>query len=119
MFGLEHPSRGLGIGVCPTSIFGVHGQVKNSMSNDTSISNVTETSTTDLAKKYEETKIDLSQTQAQLGETKTKLWQTQAQLGEIKIELSQTKVQMGTLYKFLPEKFGSDLPNFNQDISHP
>ena len=35
---------------------------------------------------------------------------------EIKEKLAQTQNQLTTLYKFLLEKYGSELPTFNQDM---
>ncbi|KAF7842514.1 uncharacterized protein G2W53_004812 [Senna tora] len=103
MFGLEHPRRvrGLGVGACPSKVFGLQGQVVGSVrtSNSSDNNNQTHVRIEDLVKQVNSLQDNLVGYQ------------------ETKLELSQTQAKLTTLHKFLQDKFGSDVPNL-EDISH-
>ncbi|KAF7832226.1 uncharacterized protein G2W53_014559 [Senna tora] len=102
VFGPEHPGRvrGLGVGVCPSKVFGLQGQVVGSVrTSNSSDNNQTHVRIEDLVKQVNNLQDNLVGYQ------------------ETKLELSQTQAKLTTLHKFLQDKFGSDVPNL-EDISH-
>ncbi|KAF7831787.1 uncharacterized protein G2W53_014120 [Senna tora] len=102
VFGPEHPGRvrGLGVGACPSKDFGLQGHVVGSVRTSTSSdNNQTDVRIEDLVKQVNSLQDNLVGYQ------------------ETKLELSQTQAKLTTLHKFLQDKFGSDVPNL-EDISH-
>ena len=102
VLGKEHPDcvRGLGIGVCPTSVFRTNSQ----RSYSTSSSSVNIAS----QQEVQNLKSELAHTQGELAETK-------GQLAETKGELAKTKEQMCAIFEYIKVIGGSIPPHkFNQ-----
>lgn len=100
MFGVEYFGhvRGLEIGVSPSTVFGLPGQILGSVGTNSSINVVTENCIGDLRKQVEVLEEKLA------GYEKTKE------------DLSQTQTQLSMLYKLMQDKFGSDLLTIGQDV---
>ena len=106
VFGKEHPGRvrGLGIGACPTSVFGTSSQRFGGI-------HFSSTSSTHPASREEvdTLKSKLSQAKDKLKTTEDKLQKNEDKLQKNEEELAQTKEQMRTIMEILKE-MGARLP---------
>ena len=73
--------RGMGVGLCPSGVFGLQASLVNSRKTNISSGNAPQNCVEELMK--------------------------------TKAELSQTQTKLSTLYKFLQDKFGSEVPNLD------
>jgi len=115
VFGPEHPGRVrvMGIGSCPSSIFGLQRQLVNSQIRMGSSVNTT------CNNGEGEGMIDLVNQVKTLQERSIAHQETLKELSETKVELQQTQSKFNTLLKFLQDKFGDDLPPLDQESSPP
>jgi hypothetical protein len=96
VFGAEHSGRvrGLGVGVCPSKVFGTRKHFSEFVNVGSSSQNIE----------------DLKKQVHTLGEKLTGYEETKEQL-------TQAQSHLAFLTNFLQEKFGDELPSFNQGIS--
>ncbi|KAJ1375654.1 hypothetical protein SESBI_50761 [Sesbania bispinosa] len=111
VYGVEHSGRvcGLGVGVCPSNVFGL----RRHSTDYTKLASSSQKDVEDLKKNVETLEEKLNGYE----ETNEQLEQTQSQLEDTKEHLTQTQNQLTFLQKFLHHKFGDELPSFNQGVA--